>query len=235
MSSAHASNRYVSSSPSASSARTYCLNGIAAVARRHAPRLTLVRGDVLDSPFANASFDVVFSSYVAEHFPEGPGALLREARRVLAPGGLLLLIVPYASPFRRLVTHRVYGAYYAWMRWRGRPLAFTEHRFSRAEVEGALRDAGFAVETTAPDDFHLPWGKGLSLDLGPLVRPAGAGVGSWELNGFGRALARLLGTFSPWSACAGILCVARALEGGAPRRLHASGDGGAAPEVSDGR
>lgn len=193
--------------------------GPLAVAHRHAPRLALVRGDVLASPFAAASFDVVFSSYVAEHFPDGPGALLREIRRVLVPGGRLLLVVPYASPFRRCLTHRALAAYYAWARWRGRPLAFTEHRFSRAEVEAALAAAGFVVEATAPDDFHLPWGKGLSLDLGPLVRPAGAPIGTWELNRFGRLLGRALAALSPWAACAGILCVARApgkaVEGGA--------------------
>ena len=184
--------------------------GPLAVARRHGAGLRLVRGDVLASPFADASFDAVFSSYVAEHFPDGPDALLREIRRLLVPGGLLLLIVPYASPFRRLVTHRALAAYYAWARWRGRPLAFTEHRFSRAEVTDALGRAGFAVEETAPDDFRLPWGKGLSLDLGPLVRPAGAPIGTWELNRFGRLLGGALAALSPWSACAGILCVARA-------------------------
>ena len=184
--------------------------GPLAVARRHGAGLRLVRGDVLASPFADASFDAVFSSYVAEHFPDGPDALLREIRRLLVPGGLLLLIVPYASPFRRLVTHRALAAYYAWARWRGRSLAFTEHRFSRAEVTGALGRAGFAVEETAPDDFRLPWGKGLSLDLGPLVRPAGAPIGTWELNRFGRLLGAALAALSPWSACAGILCVARA-------------------------
>ncbi len=184
--------------------------GPLAVARRHAPRLALVRGDAVAAPFRTASFDVVFSSYVAEHFEDGPDALLREARRLLVPGGVLLLIVPYASPFRRLVTHPVLQAFYAWGRWRGRPLAFTEHRFSRAEVTAALAGAGFALEATAPDDFHPPWGKGLSLDLGPLVRPAGAPLGTWELNRFGRLLARGLGALSPWSACAGILCVARA-------------------------
>jgi SAM-dependent methyltransferase len=184
--------------------------GALAVARRHGPRLRLVRGDVLASPLRDASVDVVFSSYVAEHFEDGLGAVLREAHRVLVPGGLLVLIVPYASAFRRLIAHRVLAAYYAWARWRGRPLAFTEHRFSRGEVVTALRAAGFAIEETAPDDFHLPWGKGLSLDLGPLVRPAGAALGTWELNRAGRLLGRALAAMSPWAACAGILCVARA-------------------------
>ncbi|MFN8641712.1 MAG: class I SAM-dependent methyltransferase [Candidatus Binatia bacterium] len=190
--------------------------GPLAVARRHGPHLALVRGDVLAAPFPAGSFDVVFSSYVAEHFPDGPDALLREIHRLLAPGGLLLLIVPYASLFRRLIAHRVLSAYYAWARWRGRPLAFTEHRFSRGEVTAALTSAGFALQETAPDDFHLPWGKGLSLDLGPLVRPAGAPLGTWELNRCGRLLGRALAALSPWAACAGILCVARAA--GGPRR-----------------
>lgn len=184
--------------------------GPLAVAQHHAPRLALVRGDVVAAPFRDASFDVVFSSYVAEHFEDGPGALLRELRRLLVPGGLLLLVVPYASPFRRLFTHRVLAAWYAWARWRGRPLAFTEHRFSHAEVVRALEQAGFIVEETAPDDFYLPWGKGLSLDLGPLVRPAGADAGTWELNRFGQLLGRALQWLSPWAACAGVFCVARA-------------------------
>jgi len=184
--------------------------GPLAVARRHAARLPVVRGDAVAAPFRAASFDVVFSSYVAEHFEDGPDALLREARRLLVPGGLLILIVPYDSPFRRLLTHRVLAAFYAWCRWRGRPLAFTEFRFSRAEVTGALERAGFRLEEAAPDDFHPPWAKGLSLDLGPLVRPRGAPLGTWELNGVGRVLARALGGLSPWLACAGILCVARA-------------------------
>jgi len=176
------------------------------VARAHDGDLRLVRGDAIDCPFAAASFDAVFSSYVAEHFADGPQRLLREIHRMLKPGGLLIVTVPYNNAFRRLFTHRLLQAYYALARWRGRPLTFTEYRYSRAEMTAFLRDSGFAVEHVEADDFRLPWGKGLSLDLGPLVLAPGA---VWELNRAGRLLGRVLNGISPWFCAAGILIVAR--------------------------
>lgn len=168
--------------------------------------MRLVRGDAVDCPFASASFDAVFSSYVAEHFPDGPARLFREIHRMLKPGGLLIVTVPYDNAFRRLFTHRVLQLYYFVARLRGRPLTFTEHRFRRREMVEILRDSGFAVEHVEADDFRLPWGKGLSLDLGRLVLAPGA---AWELNGFGRMLGRVLNRISPWACAAGILFVAR--------------------------
>ena len=44
-------------------------------------------------PFADATFDIVFHNYVAEHF-ELPAACNREIARVLKPGGLLLFQTP---------------------------------------------------------------------------------------------------------------------------------------------
>ena len=44
-------------------------------------------------PFADNSFDVVYSKSLLEHL-RAPDAFLREARRVLNPGGLLLTLVP---------------------------------------------------------------------------------------------------------------------------------------------
>jgi len=184
--------------------------GPLSVARRHDPEMRLVRGDVLRSPFSTASFDAVFSSYVAEHFEDGPEDLLREIHRLLKPGGLLLLIVPYNNPFRRLFTNRALRGFYLLSRLRGRPLAFTEFRYSRREIERHLERTGFRVEHVEPDDFRPPWAKGLSLDLGPLVRERGAPAGTWELNAPGRLLARCLNAVSPWIACAGILLIARA-------------------------
>jgi SAM-dependent methyltransferase len=171
--------------------------------------MRLARADVLTCPFRDAVFDAVFSSYVAEHFVDGPEELFREIHRLLKPNGLLLVVVPYNNWFRRLFTNRVLECFYALCRFRGRALAFTEFRYSDGGMKRALARSGFRVEHVEPDDFRFPWGKGLSLDLGPLVRPRGAAIGSWELNGFGRFLARVLNGISPWICAAGILLVAR--------------------------
>lgn len=55
--------------------------------------------DGLKLPFADASFDVVICSEVLEHIPEYP-VMLAEAKRVLAPGGILAISVPRAWPER---------------------------------------------------------------------------------------------------------------------------------------
>src|SRR6516162_6542277 len=50
----------------------------------------LVRGDALDLPFADASFDRVMSICAIEHFDDGARAL-EEMARVLVPGGELVM------------------------------------------------------------------------------------------------------------------------------------------------
>ena len=55
-----------------------------------APNLQLHRGDVRALPFEAGRFDLVYMRYVLEHVPE-PARVLLEARRVLAPGGRLVL------------------------------------------------------------------------------------------------------------------------------------------------
>lgn len=57
---------------------------------------TSVIGDAQRLPFADDSFDTVFCSQVLEHVPE-PWLALAEFRRVLRPGGALILSVPHIS------------------------------------------------------------------------------------------------------------------------------------------
>jgi SAM-dependent methyltransferase len=64
---------------------------------RH-PRLVYVQADAPRLPFADASFDFVFSSQVIEHVPS-PEAFLQEIRRVLAPGGFCLVTTPNRALF----------------------------------------------------------------------------------------------------------------------------------------
>jgi ubiquinone/menaquinone biosynthesis C-methylase UbiE len=60
-------------------------------AERGLHNITFLRGDVEQLELPDAVFDVVASRYSAHHYPH-PAAALREAARVLRPGGLFLLV-----------------------------------------------------------------------------------------------------------------------------------------------
>jgi dolichol-phosphate mannosyltransferase len=99
----------------------------------------LTRGTCTVLPFRSGSLDAVINSQVIEHVPEDP-AILGEARRVLRPGGLLVLGTPDYG--RRLwwVLEWVYGKVL--------PGAYAhEHitHFTRASLLARLREAGFEV------------------------------------------------------------------------------------------
>jgi ubiquinone/menaquinone biosynthesis C-methylase UbiE len=134
------------------------------------------QGDVLDLPYADASFDFVLSNGVLHHTPSIPRGLA-EIRRVLRPGGRLLLYLmerpggvmldtiellrvvmkPVRRSFARQAMsvlgasgHRVYTLL-------DHTHVAINTRSTREEVEAMLRTAGFA-------DFHrlkrgLPYDK----------------------------------------------------------------------------
>ena len=68
-------------------------------ARAH-PEIRFLQHDAAQPfPFANAAFDVAWCSEVLEHLFD-PGFAVREMQRVLAPGGRLLVTVPYHGVFK---------------------------------------------------------------------------------------------------------------------------------------
>ncbi len=62
-------------------------------------RAEAVKGDALDLPFADGTFDCVIASEILEHVPEDHRAIA-ELVRVLKPGGALAITVPRWLPER---------------------------------------------------------------------------------------------------------------------------------------
>ncbi len=68
--------------------------------RHGSDNVTFVIADCFDLPFAAASFDVVVANEMIEHVADHD-ALITEARRVLVPGGLLLVSTPNKPVYNR--------------------------------------------------------------------------------------------------------------------------------------
>ena len=170
------------------------------------PRVPLELGDVLRCPYADRSIAAVISLGVMEHFEEGPQAALAEVRRILRPGGLLLVTVPTRDFVRAVLFNRMKTAENLFRKIRGTPLEFEEYRYSRRQFTSLLREAGFEILEKAPDDFLPPLNMGLYTDSRFLRNPGR----KWELNTAGNLINDMLGNISPWLVCSGTLWVCRA-------------------------
>jgi SAM-dependent methyltransferase len=60
-------------------------------------------GDILDIHYPDSSFDAYISMGVVEHFEGGPLPALKEAHRVLKPGGLIFVSVPTVNILRKII------------------------------------------------------------------------------------------------------------------------------------
>lgn len=143
------------------------------------PEAEFSDGDIRCTGFPDSSFDAYFSWGVFEHFESGLQDCVREAFRIVKPGGLLFVSVPLDN-----LRHAVLGAF-ARPCPAGNRLRFYQWRLTRAELAQELAIGGFEVIETRPihkrqgvlrslhHEFGLPyeWAltKGLSAALAPLI------------------------------------------------------------------
>jgi len=117
----------------------------------------VLQGSITDLPFEDASFDAAVSLDVIEHL-EDDRAALRELRRVVVPGGALLVTVPA----------------YQWL-WSSHDTINQHHRrYNRATLLDAAASAGWRCErVTYFNSLLLP--VAIALRVLERVRPASGG------------------------------------------------------------
>lgn len=158
--------------------------------RRRYPNLMLGAADVARLPLRVGVVDTYYSGGVVEHFEAGPDPAISEARRVLRPGGVLLISVPYFSPLRRLVAP---FRNKDWGRTKDHKVdppavgrAFFQYAYTTTEFTRILARHGFSVVGT--QGYSVLWGLYELPLLGrvlaraaheppPEVRPASAAPG----------------------------------------------------------
>jgi len=126
-------------------------------ARRERVAANLLRGDVVQLPLANASIDKLLMSEILEHLDDDRAGL-REAHRVLRPGGVLAVSVPHADyPFLWDPINRLWTAVGGAPLRRG-PLVgiWTDHQrlYRPADLAARIGEAGFAVEKLEQATHH---------------------------------------------------------------------------------
>ncbi|NJN95347.1 MAG: class I SAM-dependent methyltransferase [Anaerolineales bacterium] len=145
------------------------------------PDLPIYTGDVAHLEVHEGYYSAYISLGVVEHRRDGPEPFLQEAYRVLQPGGVALISVPYFHSLRRLKARL--GLY------REQPdgLDFYQYAFTQAEFAAYLQAAGFKVIT------WFPYGsfKGIKDEAPPLAWIARQRNVGWRLEKLFRAWAWL--------------------------------------------
>lgn len=136
--------RLLAARPALSAAAVDLAPGMCGAARQAAPRARVASGDAEALPFRDGAFDLVVTTSTLQWLPRVTAAL-EEARRVLAPGGVLCVALFGARTLFELRE--------AW-RDVGGERALGTHRFlGRDELAVALGAAGLAVEEARDEEL----------------------------------------------------------------------------------
>lgn len=107
------------------------------------PDLDVRQGDVRCLDFQDNYFDGYMSFGVVEHFQSGPGEALREAERVLKPGGILFLSFPYMNIVRRVVQPFLF--FKETLEARRDGWEFYQYAYPAGEMKKHLSESGFDI------------------------------------------------------------------------------------------
>lgn len=162
------------------------------------PGSALAAGDVHALPFRDGTFGAYLSFGVLEHFVLGPVPALREAYRVLRPGGVLVVTVPAPSLVWRLARLRQR------LRRQTRPFGYYETAYSASALRRFVEESGFRVLLVHPigHSFAL-WGCGWPF----------RGPGYYETSALAERLGTLLSKVAPTETAFATLVVARKRDG----------------------
>lgn len=110
--------------------------------------------ELSEYPYEEGSFDIVFFCEVLEHVVVDPLAIFEKLRRIIAPGGRLILTTPNAL---RLINfaHMIAGKNF-FDRYHSQNGIYGRHNreFSLTEVTSLLENNGFAIEVAKTADRY---------------------------------------------------------------------------------
>jgi ubiquinone/menaquinone biosynthesis C-methylase UbiE len=166
------------------------------ISRRYDPTLPLIVGDVHALPHADNGLAAYLSFGVLEHFEHGMAPALKEAYRVLRPGGLLVLTIPYPNVVHRLV---------AWRRKRQNVSVLTdddfyESTYTRGDLVQYVTAAGFTPIRIVPTSHaYTLWG------LGGMFR----GEAYYQTSALADRLGEMFRVILPWAFNFSTMVIAR--------------------------
>ncbi len=144
-------------------------------------RVPAVAGTATALPFADASFDVVFSAFGALQFVAGADLAVREAARVLRPGGTFAFSVTHPVRWCLPDDPTAAGLVVTSSYWDRRPyleqddegtVTYAEHHRTLGDWVGLMAAAGFRITTLLepewPEGHDRVWG-GWGPERGRLV------------------------------------------------------------------
>ena len=123
------------------------------------PNLSLVLDNICDTSLAPHSFDCILCTEVVEHI-EDSDAALQGMRRLLKPGGVLVLSTPQRfSPLELTAKIAFMPGVIDVVRWiYSEPILETGHinLMTEATVQKQLREAGFGIEKQYKTGMYVP-------------------------------------------------------------------------------